>query len=400
MTPFAITTLETSTSLDICRGFALVPSLGTVRASVQGSNVQREIARFDNFVIIATRFNLRVRGGYFIGICGPAYAFSANITGSEDGTTCRINWSGKYGVYGDLDAVGAGVQMGLQFIFNFAISVEQNFPYLSCPSTWTCTWVDNWVRLLNEAMDIVVDPIAIAFNFIVGTAGQKALNAEKPKIPAQSPTGPLGINLYKTEYGALKSRGEANLMPSVLIPINLLDLLVFIPVVGKVITALQKVGGGLQVGPVIGVSFPVRVFPTRVWINTRGYQLVARDSNGTTIIGTRSWDAWWHPNEAVVELSHTATMDMRVGVFFNIWVLKIFGFGQNFTVGIGEAITAFGGNWHVPQTHVNYIAQNLGVTTGVAASACGCGPSQTAEAAPAAPKPRVVFHKPAPAAAS
>jgi hypothetical protein len=392
MPDFPTTTIETSSALDICQGFALIPALGTARAAVQGSNVQRDLFSVVNYTVIATRINLNLRWSYFVGVCGPAYAYSTHVSGSTDGANASFNFGGKYGANGgNLDGVAGGVQFGVELAFTFGFRAEQLLPRVTCYSTWDCRTEWYWGELLSAAQEVRLNLISLIFSVIVGVAATKGVNAESPVPPKASPVGPLGISLSQTVFGGLRNNGEATVNPNIQVPINLAD---YIPVVGQINGALVRFAGGLSLGPVIGIGFPVTVRPTQIWVNTQGYSNFTR-SNGQTV-GTRAWDAAWHPNQVVIQMTHSVGVDLRVGVYAQLTLLKVFSVGITLVWGIGELFSSFTGVDLAFAQYATYVANTTGaVNNNLGAMPDAPNSRSTAQAAPAK-KTRVVFHKPKP----
>jgi hypothetical protein len=384
------TTIETSSALDLGQGFALIPALGTARASVQGSNVQRDLMAIYDYTVIATRVNVLVRWSYFVGVVGPAYAYSTTVGGDYDDASARVSFGGKYGATGgNLDAVAGGVQFGVEFALVFSMRAEQLLPRIVRYSTWDVRTEWYWSELFSAAQEVRLNLISLIFSVIVGVAATKGVNAESPVPPRASPTGPIGISLYQSAYGAFRNDGQATITPNIQVPINLAD---YIPVVGQINGALVRVAGGLSLGPVIGIGFPITVRPSWVCVNTQGYRFNAR--TGGQSVGPRNSDAPWHPNQVVLETTHSVSVDLRLGVYGQLTLLKVFSVGITLVWGIGELFTAFSGISTGIVSYLNYVAN----TTGVVNNATGAMPDPrkgaTATQAAPAKKARIVFHKP------
>ena len=68
--------IGTSDPLDLSKGLALIPSLGTLRAGISASSRSYKLIDIP-ILIICVRLKLRVYGGYGFGIVGPAVALLA-----------------------------------------------------------------------------------------------------------------------------------------------------------------------------------------------------------------------------------------------------------------------------------------------------------------------------------
>ena len=98
------TLVATSDPVDLCKGFALFPGLGTARAALSTKGGRYHLLSMAPACPFG-RLRVNVDYDVFIGICGPAYGFSADVSGQYDASGVRLT-------VGD-NLVVAGLQMGV-----------------------------------------------------------------------------------------------------------------------------------------------------------------------------------------------------------------------------------------------------------------------------------------------
>ena len=209
MPDLALTTLETSPSLDICQGFAIIPALGTARASVQGSNVQRELINI-NYESFFLDVKVNVRWSYFFGICGPAWAMNTEVGGNYDNNpSVLLNWAGKYGD-GTQDGFAGGIQVGLEFAITWSYNI--NPPIIP--------------RFIGDG-EFRINVLKVFLDYLIsraGTSGSTGKGSDKPKT---STVGTIDFDLFQTKNGEWKSKGTIDLTPGVEGTLNVIDLIPF-----------------------------------------------------------------------------------------------------------------------------------------------------------------------------
>ncbi len=371
MPDLAITTLETSPSLDICQGFAIIPSLGTLRASVQGSNVQRVLIDI-NFTSFFINVIVNVRWSYFFGICGPAWAMNTEVGGNFDNPdqpAVQLNWAGKYGD-GTQDGFAGGIQVGLEFALTWSYDIypPRIFPRLQGNGEFR-------INILKTFLD-----------FLITRASSSGSSAKGSDTPRTSGQGTLDFDMFITRNGEWKSKGNIQMTPGIEGTLNVIDLIPFTRAVNALV---QRFGGNVIAGPVVQVGFPITIAPSEIIIGKQSYNNLRFDAGRT--IGDRNAAGDQAANDdtrLTLNIKQTSRVEVRVGIELAISHSRFGYFGQKWTWSIIDFISALAG---VPLGTDTDAFNNLQNTIGTvnkaftAKDSCGCGP--------AAPQPRrkVVF---------
>lgn len=369
MPPLASTTLETSPSLDICQGFAIIPTLGTLRASVQGSNVQRELINVNfggTFSPVDCMVN--VRWSYFLGICGPAWAMNTEVSGNYD-TAVELNWAGKYGD-GSQDGFAGGIQAGLEFAINWTYNVKIVF-----------------VPRLEGSGELRVNLLKQFLAFLISRATASSSTAKGSDNPRPSSQTSMDFDLFMTRNGAWKSEGTISFTPGLEATINIID---FLPWIGAFNRLIQKVGGNVVAGPVLQVGFPITIGPEQVLIGTQAYNNL-RFENAKTI-GDRNAGgdvATNDPTNLTLTIKQSSQIDVKTGIELSLSAGKFFSIGNKWTWSILDLLSSFTG---IDLSQKSDCRNTLGNTIGAVnkgfagVGGCGCGPAMAAQ-----PRRKVVF---------
>jgi hypothetical protein len=365
------TTLETSPSLDICQGFAIIPALGTARASVQGSNVQRQLIDI-NYTSFFLDVKVDVRWSYFFGICGPAWAMNTEVSGAfdEPAVPVRLDWAGKYGD-GSQDGFAGGIQVGLEFALTWAYDI--NPPIIP-------RWKDNGEFRINVLKTFL--------DFLISRASTSNSSARGSGNPRQANFGTLDFDLFQTRNGAWKTAGAIDLNPSIEGTLNVIDLIPFTRAVNDI---FKLVGGTIIAGPVVQVGFPIKVVPSEVVIGTQAYNNLRW--SGSNTIGDRNaaGDRPTNPSNALnLNIKQTSRVEARVGIELAISHEKFGYFGNKWTWSIIDFISALAGvNLGQDVDAINSLGNSIGVVNrsfAMQGSGCGCG-----VAAQPSPRRTVIF---------
>jgi hypothetical protein len=361
MPDLAITTLETSPSLDICQGFAIIPSLGTLRASVQGSNVQRVLidVNFESFFINVI---VNVRWSYFFGICGPAWAMNTEVGGNFDNPdqpAVQLNWAGKYGD-GTQDGFAGGIQVGLEFAltWNYDIFPPRIFPRLQGNGEFR-------INILKTFLD-----------FLITRAGSSNSSAKGSDKPRTSNAGTLDFDMFQTRNGEWKSKGNIQLTPGIEGTLNVIDLIPFTKAANAL---LQRFGGNVIAGPVVQVGFPITIAPSEIVIGKQSYNNLRFDASRT--IGDRNAAGDKADNadtKLTLNIKQTSRVEVRVGIELALSHSRFGYFGQKWTWSIIDFISALAGvNLGTDTDAFNALENTIGTVNKSfdAQGSCGCGPA-------------------------
>lgn len=380
MPDLANTTLETSPSLDICQGFAIIPTLGTLRASVQGSNVQRQLINV-NFggTFSPVDCLADVRWSYFLGICGPAWAMNTEVSGSYDAPNpdsgVQLSWAGKYGD-GSQDGFAGGIQAGLEFSLNWRYNIKVVF-----------------VPRIEGNGEFRVSLLKIFLDFLKSRAASGGSQAQGRDNPRPSSQASMDFDLFITKNGDWKSAGTTSFTPGLEATMNILDVLSLVPVlawIGTLKRFIEKVGGSVVAGPVLQAGFPITIGPEKVLIGTQSYGNLRFD-NGKTI-GDRNAteDNASNPTDNLtLTIKQSSQIDVKAGIELSFSAGKYFSIGNKWTWSILDLLSSFTGiDLSQKSDYRNTLANTIGqVNKGFASlDGCGCGPAMTAQ-----PRRKVVF---------
>lgn len=359
MPDLAATTLETSPSLDICQGFAIIPTLGTLRASVQGSNVQRSLIDVNHITRGIIWAQAKVDWSYFLGICGPAWAMNTEVSGNydlPDQPATQLNWAGKHGD-GSQDGFAGGIQVGLEFSL-----------------TWRYYF---WTFFTGEIKGdgiFRINLLKTFLDFLIGRASSRGATARGNSNPRPSSQAAMDFDLFLTQNGAWKNGGSISFSPGMEATMNVID---FIPVVNVINRFVQRIGGNVIAGPVLQVGFPITIAPEQIQIGKQAYNNL-RFENGRTI-GDRNTVGDNPANgdtNLILTIKQSSRIEVAAGIELAVTIGKLFYLGNKWTWSILELLSSFTGiNMSLASDYRNDLSNTIGnVNKGFASQGgCGCG---------------------------
>jgi hypothetical protein len=311
------TVIGTSDPVDICKGFNLFAG-GNARALQLGFH-RSQILLSTNPQILAWRFNVEAGYNFFAGVCGPAYALRFEAQGQTTGDQIRLNITN--------DETAAGFVFGVQVEIFCNFSVEQ-FALRWIADGWNSRFAEEWNTVFSARPSVTLDLIEILRDIILkffGNKGQSNTKLEK------SNTTKLKENV--SSWGMLDFRrgqfatnnGTLEVNPSYAIPINLIPLTkAFPPPFNALYLAdelLQKLWGGLELGPRFTVGIPVKVQLTTIVVMDAIYRNLKFDGSQVTGSGGREIP---NPSFMSVSLSETPGFEITFDFFVNVSVCKLF----------------------------------------------------------------------------
>lgn len=318
------TVLATSLpAVDICKGFALFPDLGTARAGVNINTAASKLIDI-NTPILTWRITLGADVTLSAGVCGPAYGTIMRYTDIEyDATKLKMGL--------DSDQTDAGLIFGLGLLINYQFQLE----------TLTLRWIDegwnsrlesNWKLTENTSFRINFDLLALLLEFILGKLG--AVGQKIAKVPDvfQAVSGSFAI--YGSESDVIAGgKGKYTVSPQLDLPINIISLLRKIAAVDAVITVLEKINIFISVGPIISLLIPIDFQITGYAVDGGRYnKSLAWTDDGVTAdyaSGTVSDVA----KQLSVDIQHVAAQrfGLKVGIFFDFNFLKVLSVNKQVT---------------------------------------------------------------------
>ncbi|RYG46826.1 hypothetical protein EON79_09075 [bacterium] len=314
------TVLGTSDPVDLCKGFALFPALGTIRAGIQTGNSTKSLFNVSPQVLM-WRFNANASYGIFMGICGPAYGFRYEAQGSTDNGTLTMNVSD--------DIAAGGILMGLNLDFQATISVQRlSFEWVW--DGWNSHITTSWENAFNVTPEIQVDFIGLILAIILYINDQQegsSKNQLMSKVGSFAP-GLLGSwGFYDQQADQLgDGDGSMTFEPALLIPINLANL---VPQLAEINKGLAVIWGGFGVGPQFGISIPTTATVTGFSVDSSQYTNLQWD--GGTATGTGGTEIA-SPKTLGCSIQHRPGMDFQFGVWAQVYALKLF------EIGFSEAV--------------------------------------------------------------
>lgn len=212
------TTLGTSNPLDLCQGFPLFPAVGSLTTGfTQGQSI----------TVGDSDANVTGSAIQVVGVCGPAYAVSVQIEGSNGGDVSCCNFTMQS-------------QAGLTWGWTMTMAVQANFS------------VDPFPAEQTEQMSLTVDLLQQALNLLLKWLDEKnetALQQVSDTLPGVASAWGLFSN------GTVVNEVQA-LEPVLSLPINILPL---IPDLGEALEEASDVGISIAAGPEFALTFPTQI---------------------------------------------------------------------------------------------------------------------------------------------
>lgn len=324
MPKIANTALATSLpALDICKGFALFPGLGTARAGVNINTATSKLIDIKT-PILTWRITLGVDVSLMAGVCGPAYGTIQRYTDIEyDGTKLTMGL--------DSDQTDAGLIFGLGLAINYTFQLE-TITVRWVSDGWNSRLESNWQLTENTGFTINFDLLALLLEFILGKLGKVGNKIQAVQNVFQAAYGSFSI--YGSESDVIASgKGKYTVSPQLDLPINIIGLLRKIAAVDAVVTALEKISIFISVGPIVSLVIPVDFEITGFAVDGGRYnQSLTWTEDGVTA----NYTSGVVPDVAQnlsVDIKHVAAQrfGLKVGVFFDFNFLKVLSVNKQVT---------------------------------------------------------------------
>ncbi|RYG38377.1 hypothetical protein EON81_03855, partial [bacterium] len=316
------TVLGTSDPVDLCKGFALFPGLGTARAGIQANNTSKSLFSASPQFLM-WKFNANANYGIYMGICGPSYGFRYDATGSTSNGTLTLN------VANDVSA--GGLLVGLNLSLGATITVQQlsiNWVW----DGWNSHIATNWNTAFNVSPAIQVDLLGLIITVILYINDQKGddKNQFLSKVNDFTPNllGSYGFFDQKANQLANSGNGQMSFEPALLIPINLAT---FIPQLVDINKGLAVLWGGFGFGPQFGISIPTTVTVNSFSVDSSNYSNLTW--NGGTVTATGGTEIA-SPTTLGCGVSHSPGFDVQIGAWAQFYILKLFEIGASVAIDI------------------------------------------------------------------
>lgn len=369
--------------LSICQGRALFPRWGTFRAGISSSGMSRNL------------FNGRANAGIFKasanlsyaihhGICGPAWAGAFFLTTTDlAGSSPKIKIENNLSRLGgsDGDAFTGGFFMGTTLYVGANISVEILSGIRVRCRRWSCSISWRYSRIGSFNAGINIDLWALLFELLSAKPKRSDFQGPDVGIPGK------GSSIVMVDGGnGLLNDGAASIRPEYSVEINLIN---YIPVIGKINYAMSRFGTGLGLGPYFAVVFPIRFRITKFGVNQSGtfrsFDVGNRSGSDlplTSAGGIRNPGT----NRAIARIQWNVRVNFEIGIFGSIRVLWVIGFGLRIGFSVGNLIPGFNRNLATYSVDVVSAVGNTdpryAVLAGASDGECGCETPMLADAAP------------------
>jgi hypothetical protein len=350
------TLLATSNPVDICRGFALFPAVGTVRAGVSTSAPFNRVIDIGRTEVVVFAFSLGVGFQVQIGMCGPAYGIAMTVDALYDESRASI------GIQRDQTAAG--------FFFGFSVRVEITGGLEALEGIewsgdrWASSPVARWSTALDIDLAFEIDLISLILSFIVGRLGEDSrtgtrIDTATTVLPITGQTFSL-LDTARNEINS--SQGRYTVSPRIDIPINIATLVARSSAPLKAaLKALEKTGSEIAFGPQISIIFPIDFWIAGFEIDTAQYYTNPRWEDIGVVFARTGGRVPAVPRRITVAIRHTAgaRIGLAVGLFFNFTFFKVFSAGATWQIELPNLLNL---NTN-PRLIENRISNNVGQRT-------------------------------------
>lgn len=343
MTKIAKTRIGTSPALDICQGFALFPTIGTIRAGRTFSAPPgKHIINSGRKTILLWQFAATVDYRIMAGICGPAYAVIMDVAGEVTDDTATLNV--------ELDEAAAGVFAGLTVFFPYHFQVRSGSVHWTWKKGFYTTWKTSWDK--RDEKGFKIDVLKELIKFIqkklkenkkegdnkieqqnIGMKGKsqekkkaegKPDEKEEDEIEQDKDVEVSSFAIYSQVKSQFAKLGELRPEPLFQLPI---DIVPYIEPLAAVDAGLKALWGGLQLGPRLDFIVPVHVKPSGIAINDTALDPPQVKSGKITATGAKAVGTG--PESLRLELTHKTEFKFGIALFTSISACKLFSLNES-----------------------------------------------------------------------
>ncbi len=298
------TELATSDPLDLCKGLAIFPKLGTLRAGISSSSVYHTLLD-KSVTILAWRGSATLAYDLFFGICGPSFAVKFRLEGTCTGTTLDMTVSD--------DSMEAGMFIGACLSLPISVSLQEWWP-----DHWYTPWRGSWHDKGGFSVNPRVDLLGLILYLILRSLGDengfKKINNFLPGL-----IGSWGM-IGHAAGGFSRNRGTMKASPSFNVSVNILTL---IPEVEDIVRGLKDIGLSIASGPQFGISVPVTLELESVNLDGVPFNISQwTDDNSFRAKGLLPLPPY--PRVLVAGFSHDPGLTFTVGWFGSLSLWKLF----------------------------------------------------------------------------
>lgn len=298
------TELATSDPLDLCKGLAIFPKLGTVRAGIASSSVFHTLLS-KSVTILAWRGSASLAYDLFFGICGPSFAVKFRLEGSGSGKTLDMTVSD--------DSMEAGMFIGASLSLPISVSLQEWWPdHWYTP--WRGSWHDKGGFSINPRVDLLGVILYLILKALDDDSAFKKINNFLPGL-----IGSWGM-IGHAQGGFSRDRGTMRASPSFNVPVNILPL---IPEAGEVVRGLKDIGLSVATGPQFGIGVPVTLELESVELDFFPYQ-ISQWTSDDSFRCEGSFPVASHAALLATHFSHEPGLTFTVGWFGSLSLWKLF----------------------------------------------------------------------------
>lgn len=323
------TRIATSYPIDICKGVALMPWAGTIRAGTTlSSRPEKPIVTIKPKTILLWRFRGHCGYQLFAGVCGPAYAATFTVSGETNGRNVSLTVED--------DQAAAGLFAGVKVVFPGEIRIDSG----SVTYSWRHGFGTKWRKALQKKFSPSVDLLALAIKLIEKLMkdnsessktekgediegeteeSKKAREKDDEKKPDIVKLPSWGV--YDEKAGQFaRERGVITPEPTFTITVNLVPL---VPQLLAVDKALKTVWGGFSLGPKLKLIMPVRISFQRVFLDDAEVKKLKFDGGRLTGETDAPVAA---ANSLQVDVQHNPRFTLGASFYLSISVCKLFSY--------------------------------------------------------------------------
>lgn len=309
-----LTELATSDPLDLCKGLAIFPKLGTLRAGIANSGVSHTLLN-KSATILAWRGSATLSYDLFIGICGPSFATKFRLEGRASGKSLDMKVSD--------DSMEAGMFIGVTLGLPISVNLQEWWP-----DHWYTPWQGSWHNKGNFSVNPRIDLLGVILCLILQALDDDSIFKEiNTFVP-----GLIGAwGLIGTAGGGFSNdRGSMSATPTFNVPVNILPL---IPDVGEALESMNEIGLCLATGPQFGIGVPVTLQLESVHLDDKSFPISTwTDDDSFRAEGYH--DAPTRPDRLSAGFSHEPGLTFTLGWFASASLWKLFRISASVSIDI------------------------------------------------------------------
>jgi len=320
--------IGTSDPPTVCDGLPLLP-VPTPRAGIAGSSSSSRILDRSE-TILFTRLYVSAYFSYQMGICGPAVAFLFNNV-----TVATSNPNGSSGqlllTFNNGQQIQAGGFVGC--VVGGVLSIEQQ---LYLPSSWHSPWKFSWQTAFKVSKSFEIDFVELfaeLISYLLNKQGGKGiLSRDTSNMLSRYISGLSTFSFVGASQNSGVSR-QVTAEPILALPINILQ---YIPGVGQVLKALEKIKGEVSFGPSFNIGMPVTLSIDRFEVtgglrgaSTASYGSLQYSGNQIRATGPVPFDTESQPSRFATEVTYAPGLSLGLSCHFSLSACKVFNFNCN-----------------------------------------------------------------------